>query len=692
MKRMLFNATHLEELRVAIVDGQSLIDLDIEFINSENKRGYIYTGRVTKVEPSLEAVFVDYGAARHGFLSLKDISRSYFSNKYSPTTPMAMVRVQDVINVGDTLIVQVDKNERSNKGAALTTFISLAGRYLVLLPNNPRGGGISRQIVGYERKELKEMMSKLDLPDEHSMIARTAGIGQSLESFQTDLKYLVNLWKAIEAKAQQSKAPFLIYEESSLVVRTLRDYLREDVKQVLIDDKEVFNHIKTFVRDMMPNTTAEIKHYNEPEPLYSRFQVEHQIKDAFSRRVQLPNGGEIVIEQTEALVAIDVNSARSTKGADIEETAKRTNLEAVVQIAKQLRIRDIGGLIVIDLIDMSQIKNRRLVEERFLECVESDRARTRINRISQFGLLELSRQRMRSSIEDSSHDTCPRCRGRGSIRNVTSTGLYVLRLIEEEALKRNTELVHAHLPVEVATFLVNEKRRELSIIEQKTKARAVVIPTKALLTPDHRIYRFTSADVAKFDNVHSYTLKLRDNPPQTYNIIHTSGIEFGTSVERDLITLDVSKSSESGLKRFLKKMISPSTSDPQPESVKEAKPTPERTPRHSAKPRRSAKPRSNAKHRSKRSDKDYSNYQGRKHYRSRKKPKPGNRKKVTEGSSAQQGNSSPKKRYKSKNHKHYSKRRGPKNSRSYPKKSGSPNRSKNRKERTTGQQNAADNQ
>ena len=575
MKRMLFNATHPEELRVAIVDGQSLVDLDFEFINSENKRGNIYKGRVTKVEPSLEAVFVEYGSSRQGFLSLKDISRRYFSDNYSPTTPMAMVKVQDVINVGDTLIVQVEKNERSNKGAALTTFVSLAGQYLVLLPNNPRGGGISRQIDGKERKALKKIMSELDLPAEHSLIARTAGIGQSLDSFNADLVYLVNLWKAIEAKAGESKAPVLIYEESSLVVRTLRDYLRDDVGQILIDDKPLYENTKKFVEDVMPNVAAEVLYYDETEPLFPHFQIESQIKDAYSRRVHLPNGGVIVIEQTEALVAIDVNSARSTKGADIEETALQTNLEAVEQIAKQLRLRDIGGLVVIDLIDMSSRKNRKKVEDRLLQSVESDRARTRISRISQFGLLELSRQRMRSSIEELSYDPCPRCRGRGFIRSVTSSSLSILRLIEEEALKANTELIHAHLPVEVVTFLVNEKRQELSMIEQKMGTRIVVIPTKSMLTPDHRIYRFTHTDVKKFDNAFSYTLKLRDHPPEIYNVVHTSGVDIGTSVEPPyLIKDDAEKSSESGIAKFVKKLISPtppktnSVSPPQPPPVK----------------------------------------------------------------------------------------------------------------------------
>ncbi len=670
MKRMLFNATHPEELRVAIVDGQSLVDLDIEFVNSENKRGNIYKGKVTKVEPSLEAVFVDYGASRQGFLSLKDISRSYFSDDYSPTTPMAMVKVQDVINVGDTLIVQVEKNERSNKGAALTTFISLAGRYLVLLPSNPRGGGISRQIDGYERKKLKKIISKLDLPAEHSVIARTAGIGQSLDAFNADLAYLINLWKAIEAKADESKAPFLIYEESSLVVRTLRDYLRDDVGQILIDDKSLYKNTNRFVKDVMPNAAAEVLHYKETEPLFSRYQIESQIKDAYSRRVQLPNGGVIVIEQTEALVAIDVNSARSTKGADIEETALQTNLEAVEQVAKQLRLRDIGGLVVVDLIDMSTQKNRRRVEEKLLEAVESDRARTRINRISQFGLLELSRQRMRSSIEESSYDTCPRCRGRGFIRSVTSSSLSILRLIEEEALKANTELIHAHLPVEVVTFLVNEKRQELSMIEKKMGTRIVVIPTKSMLTPDHRIIRFTRADVDKFENVFSYTLKLRDSPPEIYNIVHTSGVDIGTSVERPhLMAAEAKKSAESGIAKFVKKLISPTP--PKTDSVSPPETLPVKSTQPQRPPRKHPKSRSGSgnrrKYKSNRYDKRNSNRSRKKStYKknyAKSKSAHGNSNNVVDGAAVERRKNSPRP-YKGRRRKNsYAARRHPNNSR-----------------------------
>ena len=537
MKRMLFNATHPEELRVAIVDGQTLVDLDIEFLNSESKRGNIYKGTVTKVEPSLEAVFVDYGAQRQGFLSLKDISRIYFSSNYTASTPMAQVKVQDVIEVGTEMIVQVEKNERGTKGAALTTFISLAGRCLVFLPNNPRGGGISRQVEGSSRHELKEILSKLEVPDEHSIIARTAGIGQSVESFKADLNYLINLWNAIESTAEQNKSPMLIYQESSLIVRTLRDYLRDDVKQILIDDHDLFVKTKRFVKDVMPSAKVQVENYRGTIPLFSKYQIEHQIKNAFERDVSLPNGGVIVIEQTEAMVTIDVNSARSTKGADIEETAVQTNLEAVDQIAKQLRVRDVGGLIVIDFIDMNSPRNRRKIEKHFTEAVESDRARTRIGKISQFGLLELSRQRLRSSIEESSHEKCPRCKGRGFIRSVTSTALNTLRFIEEESRKESTELIHAHLPIEVATFLVNEKRHELNTLESRTGTRVFIIPTRSLLIPDQRIVRFTAAEIEENDRV-SYTFENSNGNPEIYNIIRSGSNAQQAAVSQENLRLE----------------------------------------------------------------------------------------------------------------------------------------------------------
>ena len=576
MKRMLFNAAHSEELRVAIVDGQTLVDLDIEFVNSESKRGNIYKGIITKVEPSLEAVFVDYGAQRQGFLSLKDISRSYFSKKLPASTPMTQVKIQDAIAVGDSMIVQVEKNERGNKGAALTTFISLAGRFLVLLPNNPRGGGISRQIEGVDRHELKEIMAQLELPDEHSIIARTAGIGQTVENFRADLNYLINLWKTIEITAEESEKSFLIYQESSLIVRTLRDYLRDDIGQIVVDDPTLYEETKKFVDDVMPASHVEVQFYNDTVPLFSRYQVEHQIKDAFERNVHLPGGGVIVIEQTEALVTIDVNSARSTKGADIEETALQTNLEAVDQLAKQLRVRDIGGLVVIDLIDMTAQRNRRTVEKRFVEAIESDRARTRVGRISQFGLLEMSRQRLRSSIEESSHDKCPRCKGRGFIRSVTSSALSILRIIEEDALKENTELIHAHLPVEVATFLINEKRQELSLIERRMGTRIVVIPTRSMHTPDHQIVRFTAAELENKENEISYTLQTPNKTPVVYNLIRSGSGDKPAAIRPDdlLTSTKLNKSSSTPLlKRVVKSIFGTGNQEKKPATdVEQIKP------------------------------------------------------------------------------------------------------------------------
>ena len=653
MKRMLFNATHAEELRVAIVDGQTLVDLDIEFVNSESKRGNIYKGIVTKVEPSLEAVFVDYGAQRQGFLSLKDISRSYFSKDLPASTPMTQVKIQDAIAVGDSMIVQVEKNERGNKGAALTTLISLAGRFLVLLPNNPRGGGISRQIEGVERHELKEVMAQLELPDEHSIIARTAGIGQTVENFRADLNYLINLWQTIEVTVEKSENSFLIYKESSLTVRTLRDYLRDDIGQIVVDDPTLYEETKKFVNDVMPSAHVEVQFYNDTVPLFSKFQVEHQIKDAFERNVHLPGGGVIVIEQTEALVTIDVNSARSTKGADIEETALQTNLEAVDQIAKHLRVRDIGGLVVIDLIDMTAQRNRRTVEKRFVEAIESDRARTRVGRISQFGLLEMSRQRLRSSIEESSHDKCPRCRGRGFIRSVTSSALSILRIIEEDALKENTELIHAHLPVEVATFLVNEKRHELSMIERRMGTRIVVIPTRSMHTPDHQIVRFTAAELENRENVISYTLQTPDKTPEVYNFIRTGSGDKPAAVSSDDVrtSTKLNKSSSTPLlKRVVKSIFGTGNQEEKPAADdKEKKPldsSRKSIPKSRGSSRRGEKHSkgSGSRGRARSAEQNTTQTQGRKGHPAKKKPKVSGNTKQPQESRTRQGNSEDKPR------------------------------------------------
>ncbi len=514
MKRMLFNATHPEELRVAIVDGQKLLDLDIESAVRSQKKGNIYKGKVTRVEPSLEACFVDYGSERQGFLPLKEVSRAYFID-YDPSTPMAQVRIQDVIKEGQELIIQVEKDERGSKGAALTTFVSLAGRYLVLMPNNPKGGGISRRIEGEERAELRQALSQLAVPTEHALIARTAGIGKTLEELQWDLDYLLQLWKAIESASAERAAPFLIYQESNLVVRAIRDYLRNDIAEIIIDDAGVYDRATRFMQQVMPHNLAKLKQYQDNVPLFSRFQIEHQIEAAFAREVQLPSGGSIVIDHTEAIVTIDVNSARSTKGADIEETALQTNLEAVDEIARQLRIRDLGGLIVIDLIDMTVQRNQRTVENRLNEALHIDRARVQVGRISRFGLLEMSRQRLRASLGESNYRVCPRCDGMGHIRSVPSGALSILRILEEEALKENTEAIHAHLPIDTATYLLNEKRHEVNMIETRLATRMVLIPCSDLESPHFKITRLRSEDLSDDYDTVSYKIELPEEEAQT---------------------------------------------------------------------------------------------------------------------------------------------------------------------------------
>ena len=500
MKRMLFNATHAEELRVAIVDGQKLLDLDIESSSNAQRKGNIYQGRITRVEASLEAAFVDYGAERQGFLPLKEISRSQFRN-FSPSTPMAQVRIKDVVEEGQEVLVQVEKDERGTKGAALTTFISLAGRYLVLMPNNPKGGGISRRIDGDERADLRDAMSGLECPAEHSLIARTAGIGKSPEELQWDLDYLLQLWTAIAKAAGSQEPPFLVYQESNLIVRTLRDHLRGDIQEILVDEAAVFDRASRFMTQVMPQNAAKLKHYQDAVPLFSRFQIEHQIENAYARSVKLPSGGALVIDHTEALISVDVNSARATKGSDIEETALQTNLEAVDELARQMRIRDLGGLIVIDLIDMTSARNKKLVENRLDEALRSDRARIQMGHISRFGLLEMSRQRLRSSISESNYRVCSLCDGTGQVRHVTSSALSFLRILEEEALKENTEAVFAELPVEIATFLLNEKRHEVNQIEARLGTRIVLIPSPSLHGSQSNIQRLKSEDLDGNENI-----------------------------------------------------------------------------------------------------------------------------------------------------------------------------------------------
>jgi ribonuclease E len=497
MKRMLFNATQQEELRVAIVDGQKLIDIDIETAGREQRKGNIYKGIVTRIEPSLEACFVNYGEDRHGFLPFKEVARQYFREGID----MRSARIQDALKEGQELIVQVEKEERGNKGAALTTFISLAGRYLVLMPNNPRGGGVSRRIEGDDRQELRETMAQLQLPEGMSIIARTAGIGRSAEELQWDLNYLMQLWRAIEAASQSGTQgqPMLIYLESSLVIRAIRDYFQPDIGEILIDTTEIHDQARAFMDIVMPDNVNKVKRYHDDVPLFSRFQIEHQIETAYSRTVPLPSGGAIVIDHTEALVAIDVNSARATKGADIEETATRTNLEAADEVARQLRLRDLGGLIVIDFIDMESAKSQREVEQRLKDALKHDRARVQMGKISRFGLMELSRQRLRPALSEGSHVTCPRCNGTGHIRDTESSALQVLRIIQEEAMKENTAAIHCQVPVEVTAFLLNEKRSEINKIESRFKVNVVLVPNKHLDTPHYKLERLRHDD-ARLDD------------------------------------------------------------------------------------------------------------------------------------------------------------------------------------------------
>ncbi|WP_368884777.1 ribonuclease E [Providencia vermicola] len=502
MKRMLINATQQEELRVALVDGQRLYDLDIESPGHEQKKANIYKGKITRIEPSLEAAFVDYGAERHGFLPIKEIAREYFpSNYHSQGRP----NIKDVLKEGQEVIVQVDKEERGNKGAALTTFISLAGSYLVLMPNNPRAGGISRRIEGEDRTELKEALSSLEIPDGMGLIVRTAGVGKSAESLQQDLLYRLRHWEAIKKAAENRPAPFLIHQESNVIVRAFRDYLRPDIGEILIDNPKVVemarNHIEAIGRG---DFASKIKYYSGDVPLFSHYQIESQIESAFQREVRLPSGGALVIDTTEALTAIDINSSRSTRGGDIEETAFNTNLEAADEIARQLRLRDLGGLIVIDFIDMTPVRHQREVENRLREAVRQDRARIQIARISRFGLLEMSRQRLSPSLGESSHHVCPRCSGTGTIRDNESLSLSVLRLIEEEALKENTHEVHAIVPVQIASYLLNEKRKAVSEIETRQRnVRVVIVPNDQMQTPHFHVIRIRKGEEV---NTLSYNL------------------------------------------------------------------------------------------------------------------------------------------------------------------------------------------
>ncbi len=498
MKRMLINATQAEELRVALVDGQKLYDFDIEVPSKEQKKSNIYKGIITRVEPSLEAAFVNYGAEKHGFLPFKEISPAY-RNIPEGAEEGRRAAIKDLIKEGQEIVVQIEKEERGNKGAALTTYISLAGTYLVLMPNNPKAGGISRRIEGDTRSELREVMASLTIPDNMGLIVRTAGCGKNAEELQWDLNYLMQLWESIERSSGEQKAPFLVFQESNVIIRALRDHLRGDVDEILIDNQESFALVQKFLKQVMPHFLPKAKLYQDAVPLFNRYQIEAQIEVAYNREVSLPSGGSIVIDHTEALTSIDINSARATKGSDIEETALNTNLEAADEIARQLRLRDLGGLFVIDFIDMMSNKNQRSVENHLRDALKIDRARIQTGKISRFGLLEMSRQRMRPSLGDSTQIICPRCKGQGTIRNVESVALSVLRLLEEEAMKKGTEKVIAHLPIESATFLLNEKRSAIEQIENRLKVSIVILPSRHLETPAYEIERIKEKEVSADD-------------------------------------------------------------------------------------------------------------------------------------------------------------------------------------------------
>ena len=508
MKRMLFNATQSEELRVAIVDGQKLIDLDIEHAGKEQRKSNIYKGVITRIEPSLEAAFVDYGMDRHGFLPFKEVARSYFKEGAD-----SKARIQDALKEGQEIIVQVDKDERGNKGAALTTFISLAGRYLVLMPNNPRGGGVSRRIEGEDRDELRDVLAQLEVPKGMSIIARTAGIGRNAEELQWDLNYLTQLWAAIDGASTMQSGAYLIYQEGSLVIRAIRDYFSADIGEILIDTPDIHEQALQFMSHVMPGNVGRVKLYQDEIPLFTRFQIEHQIESAFSREVRLPSGGAIVIDHTEALVSVDVNSGRATRGSDIEHTAFNTNMEAAEEVARQLRLRDLGGLVVIDFIDMESQRNQRDVENALREALHHDRVRVQTGKISRFGLLELSRQRLRPSLGETNHIPCPRCNGTGHIRGIESTALHILRITQEDAMKDNSAIIQVQLPVEVATFLLNEKRADIHAIEQRMGVEVVLIPNIHLETPNYNIVRVKHDDVTEETNRASY--KLVELPTET---------------------------------------------------------------------------------------------------------------------------------------------------------------------------------
>ena len=568
MKRMLINATQPEELRVALVDGQKLYDFDIEVPSKEQKKSNIYKGIITRVEPSLEAAFVNYGAEKHGFLPFKEISPEYRN------TSDAEEKANKIgIREGQEIVVQIEKEERGNKGAALTTYISLAGTYLVLMPNNPKAGGISRRIEGDNRSELRETMAALEIPDSMGLIIRTAGSDKSAEELQWDLNYLLQLWEAIERSSHEQTAPFLIFQESNVIIRALRDHLRGDIDEILIDQESAFKLVHNFLKQVMPHNLHKAKLYQDNVPLFSRYQIETQIEMAYKREVSLPSGGSIVIDHTEALTSIDINSARATKGSDIEETALNTNLEAADEIARQLRLRDLGGLFVIDFIDMMSNKNQREVENRLRDALKIDRARIQTGRISRFGLMEMSRQRLRPSLGDSTQLTCPRCKGQGTIRNVESVTLAVLRLIEEEAMKKGTERVIAHLPLDCATFLLNEKRSAIQELESRLKVSIVVLPSKHLETPAYDIERIKSLEGLEDKSSH---MLIKEEDIAVPDFAKQSAPKFEKAAVKEFLPdapapVQNKKTSTSLIQRFWQRLIGQTKSEESPEAT-ETKP------------------------------------------------------------------------------------------------------------------------
>jgi len=573
MKRMLINATQPEELRVALVDGQKLYDFDIELPSNEQKKANIYKGIITRVEPSLEAAFINYGAEKHGFLPFKEISAQYRSKRPSDKKSEGRPNIKDLVKEGQEIIVQIEKEERGNKGAALTTYISLAGTYLVLMPNNPKAGGISRRIEGDTRNELRDVISSLEIPEEMGLIVRTAACDKNAEELQWDLNYLLQLWEAVDRSSSEQQAPFLIFQESNVIIRALRDHLRNEIDEILIDEAGSYKLVQNFLKQVMPHFLQKAKLYQDNVPLFSRYQIESQIESAYNREVSLPSGGSLVIDYTEALTSIDINSARATKGSDIEETALNTNLEAADEIARQLRLRDLGGLFVIDFIDMMANRNQKAVENQLRDAMKIDRARIQTSRISRFGLLEMSRQRLRPSLGDATQLTCPRCKGQGSIRNIESVALSVLRIVEEEAMKKGTEKVVAHLPIECATFLLNEKRSVLQDLETQHKISVIILPSKHLETPAYDIERIKSAeneeDKPSHLQIKAETIAVPDFAQQASHTIEKPAIkEFLPDAPAPIHN---TKTSASLIQRFWQKLVGSSDESATKTETKSAK-------------------------------------------------------------------------------------------------------------------------